>query len=99
MLKVGQPGDPVAEPTSFGWVLMSPEKETEVNELMCAMTSIDNYENLCRLDALECDRYCTRWYCCKVRFQRSTQEKQGWLVRNKIDAEKQFYCTAKQQIG
>ena len=31
---------------------MSSTKEAELNELMCAKTSINDYENLCWLDVL-----------------------------------------------
>ena len=57
MPKVGQGGEPVAEPTRFSLVIMSPGKEAELNKLLCTNTSIDDYDNLCRLDILECDRY------------------------------------------
>ena len=53
MPRVGQPGESVAELTiAHGWVLMTHGKEVEINKLMCMKTSIDDYENLCRLDAL-----------------------------------------------
>ena len=35
MPRVGQLGELVAELTRFGWVLMSPGKEAEINKLMC----------------------------------------------------------------
>ena len=57
MPKVGQGGEPVAEPTRFSLVIMSPGKIAELNKLLCTNTSIDDYDNLCRLDILECDRY------------------------------------------
>ena len=50
---VGQLGKPVAELTRFGWLLMFPEKEVKINKLMCTKTSIEHYENLCRLDVLD----------------------------------------------
>ena len=50
--RVGQPGEPVVEPTRFAWVLMSAGREAELNKLMCTNISLDDHENLCRLDAL-----------------------------------------------
>ena len=50
--RVWQLGKPVAELTRFEWALMSRGKEAEINKSMCTKTSIDDYENLCRLDAL-----------------------------------------------
>ena len=50
--RVGSPGEPVAELTHFGWVIMSPENEIDINNLMLSRTSIDNYEKLCNLDVL-----------------------------------------------
>ena len=52
MPRVGQPGEPVAELTRLGWVLMSPGKEVELSKLMVIKTSTDDYENLYRLDVL-----------------------------------------------
>ena len=53
MPRVGQPGEPVAELTRLGWVLMSPGKEVELSKLMVIKISTDDYENLYRLDVLE----------------------------------------------
>ena len=50
---VGQLGKPVAELTHLGWLLMFPGKEVKINKLMCMKTSIEDYENLCRLDVLD----------------------------------------------
>ena len=44
-------GEPVSQQTRFRWV-MSPGKDTEINKLMWMKTSIDDNENLCRLDVL-----------------------------------------------
>ena len=52
MPKVGQPGEPIAELTRLGWVLMSPGKEVELNKSMVIKTSTDDYEHLYRLDVL-----------------------------------------------
>ena len=52
MPRVGQPGEPIAELTRLGWVLMSPGKEVELSKLMIIKTSTDDYENLYRLDVL-----------------------------------------------
>ena len=52
MPRVGQPGEPVAELTRLGWVLMSPGKEVELSKLMVIKTSTDDYEDLYRLEVL-----------------------------------------------
>ena len=50
-LKVGQPGEPVAEKTLLGWTVMSPGKEREGPILLTQSTNLD-YEQLCSLDVL-----------------------------------------------
>ena len=50
-LKVGQPGEPVAEKTLLGWTVMSPGKEREGPILLTQSTILD-YEQLCSLDVL-----------------------------------------------
>ena len=50
--RVWQLGKPVAELTRCEGALMSRGKEAEINKSTCTKTSIDDYENLCRLDAL-----------------------------------------------
>ena len=49
---VGSPGEPVAELTRFGWVIMSREHEIDINNLMLSKTSIDDYEKLYNLEVL-----------------------------------------------
>ena len=50
--RVGSPGEPVAELTQFGWVIISPGNEIDLNNLMLLRKSIDDYENFCNLDVL-----------------------------------------------
>jgi hypothetical protein len=50
--RVGSPGDPVAEKTSFGWTMMSPGVESDSNKMLLTQISTADYENLCRLDVL-----------------------------------------------
>ena len=50
--KIGIPGQPVAEKTEFGWVVMSPGKESQLSPLMFARDSHDDYMQLCSLDIL-----------------------------------------------
>ena len=58
--------------TSFGWVLMSPGVGAEINELMWAEASIDDYESLCRLDGLCVTDIARAWYQeCKDQLRRS----------------------------
>ena len=51
--KIGRQGEPIAEKTKFGWTIMSPGKEIEVNDLFLTQTSSADYESLCRLDVLD----------------------------------------------
>ena len=51
--KVGLPGEPVTEKTAFGWTIMSPGKETDSSKMLLTQTSTVDYEELCRLDALD----------------------------------------------
>ena len=50
--RVGLPGEPVAECTQFGWTMMSPGKEVDLNSMFLTQTSSLEYENLCKLDVL-----------------------------------------------
>ena len=52
-LKIGEPGQPVAELTKFGWIIMSPGKEPPdlANELLMQTSHVD-YKELCHLDVL-----------------------------------------------
>ena len=52
MPRLGQPGEPIAELTRLGWVLMSSGREVELSKLMVMKTYTVNYENLYRLDVL-----------------------------------------------
>ena len=49
--RIGNNGDPVAELTRFGWVLMSPGAEIE-NQIYLTNTVNQDYDRLCRLDVL-----------------------------------------------
>ena len=51
--KVGKPGEPVAELTLFGWMMMSPGHELEYRKFLFARSSSSgDYERLCSLDVL-----------------------------------------------
>ena len=51
--KIGEPGEPVAELTKFGWIIMSPGKEPlDMTKMLLTQTSHADYEELCRLDVL-----------------------------------------------
>ena len=51
--KIGEPGQPVAELTKFGWIIMSPGKESlDLTNVLLTQTSHVDYEELCRLDVL-----------------------------------------------
>ena len=52
MPRGGQSGEPIAELTRFGWIVMSPGKEVDLTPMFLTQTSSFDYENLCRLDVL-----------------------------------------------
>ena len=50
--KIGQPGEPVAELTKFGWTILLPGKEMDLSNMLLTQTAAADYERLCRLDVL-----------------------------------------------
>ena len=52
MPRIGQSGEPIAELTSLGWVVMSSGKEAALNNMVYTRSSTDDYENLYSLDVL-----------------------------------------------
>ena len=50
--QIGAMGEPIAEFARFGWTIMSPGRETNINSSFLAQTSSTDYEMLCRLDVL-----------------------------------------------
>ena len=51
--RVGKPGEPVAELTQCGWMMMSPGHEREYGKCLFARSSSsEDYEKLCSLDVL-----------------------------------------------
>ena len=50
--RVGKTGEPIAEKTSLGWVIMSPGREGTHSALMYVRSSHDDYMQLCSLDVL-----------------------------------------------
>ena len=52
MPRVGKPGEPVAELTSFGWTIMSPSAETNLSSVYLTRGSTEDYDQLCSLDVL-----------------------------------------------
>ena len=49
-LRVGRRGDPVAEFTQFGWIIMSPGADSGLSPALLAANSYADYEKLCALD-------------------------------------------------
>ena len=43
---MGLPGEPIAELTKFGWVIVSPGEETEVTNMFFSKTSLHDYEKI-----------------------------------------------------
>jgi len=50
--RVGNMGDPFAELTKFGWLIMSPGRENDLLSACCTRTWLSDYEKLCDLDVL-----------------------------------------------
>ena len=50
--QVGKPGQPIAERTRLGWVLMSPGREDVTSPLLLTRSVSTDYEQLCSLDVL-----------------------------------------------
>ena len=50
--RVGKAGEPIAEKTSLGWVIMSPGREGTHSALVYTRSSHDDYMQLCSLDVL-----------------------------------------------
>jgi hypothetical protein len=49
---VGKEGEPIAEQTKFGWIIMSPGVEFDQSTMLLTTTSKADVERLCRLDVL-----------------------------------------------
>ena len=50
--RTGAMGEPVAEYTRFGWTIMSPGTETDLDSMFLAQTASNDYEELYRMDVL-----------------------------------------------
>ena len=50
--QAGKMGEPVAEYTKFGWTIMSTGKEANTESMFLIQTTVNDYENLCRMDVL-----------------------------------------------
>ena len=48
--RVGKVGEPIAELTKMGWVMMSPARESDVVSALYTQTSVSDYEKLCSTD-------------------------------------------------
>ena len=49
---IGNPGEPIAEHTRFGWAIISPGSEKDVTSMMLTRNSSEDYDRLCGLDVL-----------------------------------------------
>ena len=52
LLRIGQPGEPIAELTRLRWVIISPGRELDVTKIMLTRTTTHDYDQLCNLDVL-----------------------------------------------
>ena len=88
--RVGQPGEPIAELTKLGWVVISPEQETSVTKMLFSKTSVHDYENLCNLDVLGVkDEHTKRDGKIYDEFQKQLgRSDKGWYETNLIWKEK-----------
>ena len=50
--RIGQIGDPVAELTTLGWIIMSPGKESSYSNVLLRTAAINTYQERCSLDVL-----------------------------------------------
>ena len=50
---MGPPGEPIAELTNLGWVILSPGKENALTNILFTKTFLHDYENICGLDCLD----------------------------------------------
>ena len=50
--RVGKIGEPFAEFTKMGWVMMSPGRESDVVSALYTQASVSDYEKLCSTDSL-----------------------------------------------
>ena len=50
--KIGQIREAIAEPTTFGWTIMSPGEKNNLTSLYLTQISAADYEQLCKLDVL-----------------------------------------------
>ena len=50
--RIGNQGEPIAELTKFGWIIMSSGTEQDLTGMYLTQASSGDYEQLCRLDVL-----------------------------------------------
>ena len=50
--RIGNPGEPVAEYTHFGWTIISPGVEIDLGNLYVTTSTVTDYDRLCSLDVL-----------------------------------------------
>lgn len=55
---IGEIGEPIAEYTKMGWLMMSPGQEFDRKRMLLTQTRQANYEELCRFDVLGLKRIC-----------------------------------------
>ena len=88
--RVGQPGEPIAELTKLGWVVISPGQESGVTNMMFSKTSAHDYENLCSLDVLGVkEEHARRDEVVYDKFKKQlSQSPEGWYETNLLWKEK-----------
>ena len=51
-MRIGLPGESIAELAKLGWYIVSPGKENDITNILFSQTSIHDYEKLCSLDCV-----------------------------------------------
>ena len=97
--KIGQPSEPVAELTKFGWTILSPGKETDLTtKMLLTQTASADYEQLCRLDVLGLKDSATGDQgIVHEEFKEQLSRNQGGVVRDQPAMEGKSPSTSKQQ--
>ena len=78
--RVGKIGEPFAEFTKMGWVMMSPGRESDAVSALYTQTSVSDYEKLCSTDilGLEESQYNHDEFVFEKFKKQLSRSKEGW---------------------